>query len=41
MAENCGLQLVEKRGLGYNPFTQNFRLMGFTGMAYLLAMKKV
>ena len=41
MAENCGLQLIEKKGLGYNPITQNFRLIRFTGMAYLLAMKKV
>jgi 2-polyprenyl-6-hydroxyphenyl methylase / 3-demethylubiquinone-9 3-methyltransferase len=40
MAQAAGLELVERRGLGYNPFTQRFRLHGFTGVGYLLAMRK-
>jgi len=40
MAQAAGLSLVERRGLGYNPFTQRFRLHGFTGIGYLLAMRK-
>jgi 2-polyprenyl-6-hydroxyphenyl methylase / 3-demethylubiquinone-9 3-methyltransferase len=41
MAQGAGLTLVEKRGLGYNPLTQRFRLHGFTGIGYLLAMRKL
>lgn len=39
MARNHGLSLVERRGLGYNPFTQHFRLHRFLGVGYLLAMQ--
>jgi 2-polyprenyl-6-hydroxyphenyl methylase / 3-demethylubiquinone-9 3-methyltransferase len=38
-ASRHGLVLHEARGLGYNPFTQRFRLHGFLGVGYLLAMK--
>ena len=41
MATASGLELREQRGLGYNPFTERFRLHGFTGVGYLLAMQKV
>jgi 2-polyprenyl-6-hydroxyphenyl methylase/3-demethylubiquinone-9 3-methyltransferase len=41
MANGAGLALCERRGLGYNPFTQRFRLHGFTGVGYLLAMRKL
>jgi 2-polyprenyl-6-hydroxyphenyl methylase/3-demethylubiquinone-9 3-methyltransferase len=40
MAERNGLVLEEQRGLGYNPFTQRFRLHRFLGVGYLLAMRK-
>ncbi|HEY0062792.1 MAG TPA: bifunctional 2-polyprenyl-6-hydroxyphenol methylase/3-demethylubiquinol 3-O-methyltransferase UbiG [Telluria sp.] len=40
MASGAGLTLVERRGLGYNPFNQRFRLHRFTGVGYLLAMQK-
>lgn len=40
MAGRAGLVLRERRGLGYNPLTERFRLHGFTGVAYLLAMQK-
>ncbi|MFZ6876190.1 bifunctional 2-polyprenyl-6-hydroxyphenol methylase/3-demethylubiquinol 3-O-methyltransferase UbiG [Undibacterium sp. Di27W] len=40
MAGAAGLVLQEQRGLGYNPLTQNFRLYGFMGVGYLLAMQK-
>lgn len=40
MATTAGLHLVDKRGLGYNPLTQRFRLHRFTGVGYLLAMRK-
>jgi 2-polyprenyl-6-hydroxyphenyl methylase/3-demethylubiquinone-9 3-methyltransferase len=40
MATAAGLELREQRGLGYNPFTERFRLHGFTGVGYLLAMQK-
>ena len=40
MAQAAGLQLRDKRGLGYNPITQRFRLHKFDGIAYLLAMQK-
>jgi 2-polyprenyl-6-hydroxyphenyl methylase / 3-demethylubiquinone-9 3-methyltransferase len=36
----CGLMLEDSRGLGYNPFTQRFRLHRFKGVGYLLAMRK-
>lgn len=40
MAEKFNLRLRHQRGLHYNPFTQNFRLNNFQGVAYLLAMQK-
>jgi len=40
MANAAGLVLQDKRGLGYNPLTQRFRLHGFMGVGYLLAMQK-
>ena len=40
MANASGLVLREQCGLGYNPFTERFRLHGFTGVGYLLAMQK-
>ncbi|MFZ6757838.1 bifunctional 2-polyprenyl-6-hydroxyphenol methylase/3-demethylubiquinol 3-O-methyltransferase UbiG [Undibacterium sp. Ji50W] len=40
MANGAGLVLQDKRGLGYNPLTQGFRLHGFMGIGYLLAMQK-
>lgn len=40
MAGAAGLVLREQRGLGYNPLTQRFRMHGFTGIGYLLAMQK-
>lgn len=40
MASRQGLVLRDQRGLGYNPLTQRFRLHGFTGIAYLLALQK-
>jgi len=39
-AEQAGLQLVTKRGLGYNPLVRRFRLHGFLGVGYLLAMRR-
>ena len=41
MAQAAGLTLRDQRGLGYNPFTQRFRLHRFMGVGYLLAMQKV
>jgi 2-polyprenyl-6-hydroxyphenyl methylase/3-demethylubiquinone-9 3-methyltransferase len=38
-AQSSGLVLAHQRGLGYNPITQNFRLHGFMGVGYLLAMR--
>jgi 2-polyprenyl-6-hydroxyphenyl methylase/3-demethylubiquinone-9 3-methyltransferase len=40
MATTAGLALQDKRGLGYNPLTQRFRLHRFDGIGYLLAMQK-
>ncbi|MBI3727899.1 MAG: bifunctional 2-polyprenyl-6-hydroxyphenol methylase/3-demethylubiquinol 3-O-methyltransferase UbiG [Burkholderiales bacterium] len=40
MANASGLELQDKHGLGYNPLTQRFRLHGFMGVGYLLAMQK-
>lgn len=40
MATGAGLELIDKRGLGYNPLTQRFRLHRFTGIGYLLAMRR-
>ncbi|MES2889068.1 MAG: bifunctional 2-polyprenyl-6-hydroxyphenol methylase/3-demethylubiquinol 3-O-methyltransferase UbiG [Pseudomonadota bacterium] len=39
-AERHGLVLRDQRGLGYNPFTQRFRLHHFMGVGYLLAMQR-
>jgi len=39
MANDAGLTLAERRGLGYNPLTQRFHLHRFTGVGYLLAMQ--
>lgn len=39
-AQRHGLVLREQRGLGYNPFTQRFRLHGYTGVGYLLALQR-
>jgi len=41
MAESAGLTLRDQCGLGYNPFTQRFRLHRFMGVGYLLAMQKL
>ena len=40
MAALHGLRLRDARGLGYNPFTQRFRLHRFMGVGYLLAMQR-
>jgi 2-polyprenyl-6-hydroxyphenyl methylase/3-demethylubiquinone-9 3-methyltransferase len=40
MADASGLALQDRHGLGYNPLTQRFRLHGFMGVGYLLAMQK-
>jgi 2-polyprenyl-6-hydroxyphenyl methylase / 3-demethylubiquinone-9 3-methyltransferase len=40
-AESVGLALVDQRGLGYNIFTQNFKLHRFMGVGYLLAMRRL
>ncbi len=40
MATSNGLQLRDARGLGFNPFTQRFRLHRFLGVGYLLAMQR-
>ena len=40
MATGSGLVLKDRRGLGYNPLTQRFRLHHFYGIGYLLAMQK-
>lgn len=40
MASGAGLALKDRRGLGYNPLTERFRLHGFEGIGYLLAMQK-
>ncbi len=39
-AGSAGLHLRDQRGLGYNPFAKTFRLHGFLGVGYLLAMQK-
>jgi 2-polyprenyl-6-hydroxyphenyl methylase / 3-demethylubiquinone-9 3-methyltransferase len=39
MAQRHGLTLQDQRGLGYNPFTQQFRLHSFMGVGYLLALQ--
>jgi 2-polyprenyl-6-hydroxyphenyl methylase/3-demethylubiquinone-9 3-methyltransferase len=41
MATGAGLALKDRRGLGYNPLTQRFRLHKFVGIGYLLAMQTV
>jgi 2-polyprenyl-6-hydroxyphenyl methylase/3-demethylubiquinone-9 3-methyltransferase len=41
MANGAGLALKERRGLGYNPLTQRFRLHKFVGVGYLLALQRV
>ena len=40
-ASSAGLRLQDQHGLGYNPFTESFRLHKFMGVGYLLAMQKV
>ena len=37
----AGLRLQDQHGLGYNPFTETFRLHKFMGVGYLLAMQKI
>jgi 2-polyprenyl-6-hydroxyphenyl methylase/3-demethylubiquinone-9 3-methyltransferase len=39
-AEAAGLQQVAQRGLGFNPLTRRFRLHGFQGVGYLLALRR-
>jgi len=39
-AQRAGLTVRAQRGLGYNPLTRGFRLHGFLGIAYFLAMQK-
>jgi 2-polyprenyl-6-hydroxyphenyl methylase / 3-demethylubiquinone-9 3-methyltransferase len=39
MGQRYGLTLQDQRGLGYNPFTQRFRLHRFMGVGYLLALQ--
>lgn len=39
-AEAAGLRLVDRRGLGFNPITRRFRLHGFQGVGYLLALQR-
>lgn len=39
-AQVAGLELVDQRGLGYNPLTRRFRLHRFMGVGYLLAMRR-
>lgn len=41
MAAASGLVLCEEKGLRYNPITKTFVLGSWTGVNYLLAMKKV
>jgi 2-polyprenyl-6-hydroxyphenyl methylase / 3-demethylubiquinone-9 3-methyltransferase len=36
----AGLQLLDERGLGYNPLSQKFKLQNFLGVGYLLAMRR-
>lgn len=40
-AQNSGLELIQQRGLGYNPFTKKFKLHQFLGVGYLLAFRRV
>ncbi|MFZ6713216.1 bifunctional 2-polyprenyl-6-hydroxyphenol methylase/3-demethylubiquinol 3-O-methyltransferase UbiG [Undibacterium sp. TC9W] len=40
VANSSSLVLQDQHGLGYNPLTQHFRLHGFMGVGYLLAMQK-
>jgi 2-polyprenyl-6-hydroxyphenyl methylase / 3-demethylubiquinone-9 3-methyltransferase len=40
-AENEGLELVDQRGLGYNPFTKTFKLHHYLGIGYLLAFRRL
>jgi 2-polyprenyl-6-hydroxyphenyl methylase / 3-demethylubiquinone-9 3-methyltransferase len=40
-AKDAGLELVDLRGLGYNPFTKRFKLHRFLGIGYLLAFRRV
>jgi 2-polyprenyl-6-hydroxyphenyl methylase / 3-demethylubiquinone-9 3-methyltransferase len=39
-AHGHGLVLREQRGLAYNPLTQRFRLYGYLGVGYLLAVQR-
>jgi len=40
-AQDAGLELIDQRGLGYNPLTKTFRLHQFLGIGYLLAMRRI
>lgn len=40
MANGAGLVLADQRGLGYNPFSGRFRLHGFMGVGYLMALRR-
>jgi 2-polyprenyl-6-hydroxyphenyl methylase/3-demethylubiquinone-9 3-methyltransferase len=40
MAAQAGLLLVERKGLRYNPLNKTFSLRRWTGINYLLAMRK-
>jgi 2-polyprenyl-6-hydroxyphenyl methylase / 3-demethylubiquinone-9 3-methyltransferase len=39
-AKDAGLELVDQRGLGYNPFSKKFKLHQFLGVDYLLAFRR-
>lgn len=39
-ASRADLELVERKGLGYNPFTRRFRLHRFQGVNYLMAWQR-
>jgi 2-polyprenyl-6-hydroxyphenyl methylase / 3-demethylubiquinone-9 3-methyltransferase len=41
MAATAGLVLRDEKGLRYHPIARTFRLCGWTGVNYLLAMQKV
>ena len=40
-AREAGLQLVQSRGISYNPFTQRYRLGDDTSVNYLLAAQRI
>lgn len=41
MCAAAGLMLRDERGLRYQPMTRTFRLCGWTGVNYLLALRKI